>query len=245
MRSPRSLVRWSRSHYNPWFLRGATFGGGAMALAAALAAVIAATHPKPHHPNGLWTAGLIAVIALAAVGAVVLLVGIVGAFLTQPVSDDHCATLKASAGSVAQSIESDRACNYGDGYRPDQAFRAHFPKLARRLAAWDELISAPTKLLVSFEHDITARMAQYGIEAPTFDGNTISAYMRAFLEMSATHGDAVVQPSFQWSGFSTAGHPEIPGPPFGVLRPYLHSADWIILTPLDAESESEWQARAD
>ncbi|MGH2879236.1 MAG: hypothetical protein ACRDK4_06485 [Solirubrobacteraceae bacterium] len=46
-----SLLRWSRSHYQSWLLRTAAFGGAAMALAAALATVLAATHPAPVRPG--------------------------------------------------------------------------------------------------------------------------------------------------------------------------------------------------
>jgi hypothetical protein len=133
---------------------------------------------------------LIAVVAIA----VLTVVAAAGAFLTQPVPGPHHDSLKASAQAISRSLEADRVCEYGDD-PAKQAFCGHFPKLARRLAAWDELVSAPTKLQGSFEHDSNARMADHGIEAPTFDVNAISAYMRAFLEMSATHGDAVVQPS--------------------------------------------------
>jgi hypothetical protein len=237
------LLPQFRSRNHEWLLRAAQVGGAVVVgVGVPGGALLAATHPEYH--STAWTIALVVVVALAVIGIAALLVGGVGAFLTRPVPPEHADTLRASALAVSRALESDRVCEYGDD-PAKQAFCAHFPKLARRLAVWDELVSAPTKLQGSFEHDINAQMAGHGIEAPTFDVNTISAYMRAFLEMSAAHGDAVVQPSFQWSGFSTAGHPEIPGPPFGVLLPYPGSANWIILTPLDGESESEWQARAD
>lgn len=214
----KMLLRCSRSRYHSWLLRTAQFGGAiVVGIGLPGSALLAATHPKQH--SALWTAALVGVFVLVALGVLAVLIGGIGAFATRPVPPDHAASLKASALALIRSLESGNACDYGEGYRPDQPFCAHFPRLGKRLAAWDELVSAPTKLQGSFEHDINARMAEYGIEAPIFDVNAISAYMRAFLEMSATHGDAVVQPSFQWSGFSTAGHPEIPGPPFGVLLP--------------------------
>ena len=45
-------------------------------------------------------------------------------------------TAIVSGDTSARSIQGDRACDYGEGYRPDQAFHTHFPKLGERLTAW-------------------------------------------------------------------------------------------------------------
>jgi hypothetical protein len=61
--------------------------------------------------------------------------------------------------------------------------------------------------------------------------------------MEHANGRLLQPRQLAWAGFTTAGHPEILGPPFGVLK-VVADQDWITLTPLDGETESEWNERA-
>jgi hypothetical protein len=239
------LLHGSRSRWHHrWFRASALGGAVVVGIGLPGGGLLVATNPEKH--SALWTVVLAVVIAVTAVAAVVSVVAGVGAFVTQPVSEQHAAVLRRTAATLEGSLASGDPANYGgNGYRPEQAFSTHFPKLGKRLAAWDEMVGAPGAIWHSYMQRVDALMAEHGVTAPTFDVSIISAHMRAFCEMSEALGDAVVRPPFQWSGFSSAGHPDVPGPPYGTLRPYLASADWIILTPLDGESESEWRARAD
>lgn len=250
MHSPPSLLRWSRSRYHPWFLRGATFGGGAMALAVALAAVVAATHPKPHHPSAWWTAGLVAVVALAALGVIALAVGSVGAFLARPVRDNHADELRASA-QVAKRGLTSGFCGYGDDPdaskpKPRQsAFCAHFPRLAARLSAWDEVREAAAEAQRLLGVAIDDLMAAHEI-ADGFNVDRIRGYMRG-LAMERAHGRLHELPAIEWGWTTTAVEPgdlEIPGARVGGLGPDA-STDWISLVPFDGETRAEWRGRAE
>ena len=143
MGRPPLLLRWTRSRWHRrWFRASALGGAFVVGIGLPGGALLAATHPETH--STLWTVALVAVIVVTAVAAAVVVVAGVGAFVTQPVSDSHCATLKASALNVARSIQGDRACDYGEeGIGPDLAFHKHFPKLGERLMAWDGLVVVP------------------------------------------------------------------------------------------------------
>jgi hypothetical protein len=98
MGRPPSLLRWTRSHRR-WF-RASTLGGAfVVGIGLPGGALLAATHPETRSTP--WTVALVAVIVVTAVAVAVAVVAGVGAFVTQPVSDSHCATLKASALNVA------------------------------------------------------------------------------------------------------------------------------------------------
>ena len=208
----------------------------------AAGAVLAATHVQ--HPRELWNVALIAVIALAVLGIATLTIGGIAAFLTRPVPPDHATAIRASAQALSRSLESDRVCDYGDGYKPDQAFRVHFKQLATRLAAWDAAVAAPAATERDLDQQIDTMMAEHGIPDPEAGYNVprIKGYAHA-VAIEHANGRLLEAPHFEWGGFTTAGHREIPGPPYGVLKPNDSETDWVSLTPLDGESEADWLAR--
>jgi hypothetical protein len=250
---PDQLVpRWLRTVDHDWWLLGARIGG-AVVIGVGVAGAIALAELK-HHTT-LWTVALVAVLVLALVGAIAALGGFTLAFLSRPVSDAHCATLKASALSVAQSIESDLVCNYGDGYRPDQAFRAHFPTLVKRLAAWDTTVDAPQATTQALHHHLDTAMAEAGITMPqithpahvntepSYNPTPIRAYLPA-VAMDRAEGRLQQVPQLTWRGFGGPGGVQGGGSPVGVFMPGRANDDWISVPPLDGESQDDWQARA-
>src|SRR5580704_8512382 len=105
MGRPPSLLRWTRSRWHRrWFRASALGSAFVVGIGLPGGALLAATHPETH--STLWTVALVAVIVVTAVAAAVAVVARVW-------GDSHCATLKASALSVARSILGDRACDYG------------------------------------------------------------------------------------------------------------------------------------
>src|ERR1700729_1171938 len=124
----------SRSRLHRWLLLLAKAGG---AVVVGGAAVLAAAHG--HHHLALWRVALIAVIAVA----VLTVVAVAGAFLTEPGPPEHADRIRESAGGLAGTMESGNACDYG-GDLAKQAFCAHFPKLAKQLVTWDEVVRAPS-----------------------------------------------------------------------------------------------------
>lgn len=249
MGRPPSLLRWTRSRWHRrWFRASALGGAFVVGIGLPGGALLAATHPETH--STLWTVALVAVIVVTAVAAAVVVVAGVGAFVTQPVSDSHCATLKASALSVARSIQGDRACDYGEGYRPDQAFHTHFPKLGERLTAWDGLVAAPAQAQGALERQIDTMMAEWGVtDAEMVVGYNIpeiTKYARG-LALARARGQVQEVPHLTWAGFTnappTAGG-QVTGPPEGQLRPN-GGPDWISLRPLDGETVPQWNERAD
>ncbi len=216
-------------------------------------ALLAATHPAKH--STLWTIALMVVIAVTTGAAAVAVVAGIGAFVTQPVSDTHWAMLKASASSVAQSIESDQVCDFGDGYRPDQAFRAHFPTLAKRLGAWDTTVQAPHTATQALHDHVDAAMAEAGITMPpithpahvntepSHNPTPIRSYLLA-VAMNCAEGRLQQVPRLTWRGFGGPGGVHGGGGPVGVFMPGTAADDWISVPPLDGESQDDWQARA-
>lgn len=234
-----------RSRNHEWLLRAARAGSAVVVAAITGGGVLAATHGK--HSDELWKVALVAVAVLAVVGVAALLIGGVGAFLTRPVREDHGATLKASAQTLSQSLESGRACDYGsDGYRPDQAFCVHFKRLGERLAAWDAVAAAPAMSEHALDQQLDAMMAEREVTATeaevSYNLQPIKSYARV-VAMEHASGRLPEAPHFEWRGFTTAGHPDVPGPPYGVLMVNGSETDWISLTPLDGETEADWLAR--
>jgi hypothetical protein len=226
-------------------LRTAAVGGAIVGTAVAGGGVLAATHQRPG--SELWKAALVAVVVLAVLGIALLLIGGAYAFLTRPVSDGHAAVLKASAVSLAQSLGSGKMCDHGDGYRPGQAFRAHFPALGRELADWDEVVAAPDRTRHALDTYINSLMAERkmtGLELGVAYNVTEIKKYAAGLAMARAQGVVPEVPDLDWAGFSTAGG-NIPGPPEGKLRPNGSIADWISLEPLPGETGDEWRERAE
>src|ERR1039458_6158078 len=117
------LLVGTRSRSHGWLLLVARAGG---LVVVAGASVLAVAHG--HHHLALWKAALIAVIVIAAL----TLVAAAGAYATQPVPATHHASLKASATALLNGLTSG-FCNYGDGYKPERAFRSHYGKLCKKL----------------------------------------------------------------------------------------------------------------
>ncbi len=245
MAKRNGLLPRLRSRNHVWFLRAAGAGGAVVASMIAAGPLLAATHVK-QHPRELWEIALIVVVGLAALGVAALVIGGVGAFLTRPVPPDHASTIKASAQALARSLESGKTCDYGDSYKPDQAFCAHFPKLGERLMAWDELVAAPVIAAVALDRNLDALMAEHKVadgEADVgYNVPEIKKYARG-LVMALARGQLQEAPHLEWAGFTTAGG-GAPGPPAGLLRTNGSMSDWISLTPLDGETASKWNDRA-
>jgi hypothetical protein len=239
-RGPLPVLR-SRDH--EWLLRCAKAGGAVIAGLIAAGAVLAVTHGR--NATGLWEAALIAVLALAVLGLLLLTVGSVGSFLTRPATAEHAAALKASILAVRGSLEAGTVCDYGqDGYHPDQAFHAHFPLLGSKLAAWD---SALDQIVVA-ERSLDRRIEfLLGAHAMTSDEHfQLPPIKRLGLEVAMAHArnQEAECPTFEWRGFSNAGECDHHGPPYGALQPWS-GEDWILLPPEDDESVGEWNARAE
>lgn len=234
-----------RSRNHEWLLRTVRAGSAVIVLALTGGGVLAASHGK--QASGLWEIALAGIVALAVLGIAALVVGGVGAFLTRPVSENHAATLKASALAVRRSLESSVACDYGDGYKPDQAFCAHFRTLSKRLAAWDAVVAGPTVAERVLDQQLDAMMAEHKIpDVEAGVGYVVEPIKKyAYLvAMERANGRLLEAPHFEWRMFTTAGHQEIPGSPYGVLMVSGSNTDWISLRPLDSETEDDWLARA-
>lgn len=219
-------------------------GSAVMLLAFTGGGVLAASHGK--QASTLWEIALLGMVALAALGIAALVVGGIGAFLTRPVSENHAGTLKASALAVRQSLASGVACDYGQGYKPDQAFSAHFPVLSKRLAAWDAVVAGPTAAELALGQQIDAIMTEHKIpDVEAGVGYVVEPIERYAwtVAMERANGRLLEAPHFEWRIFTTAGHQEIPGSPYGVLTVGGSDTDWISLPPLDGETEDDWLAR--
>ena len=207
--------------------------------------ILAAIREKPE--GGLWKAAAAAMVVLVALGVVLLLIGGVAAFVTRPVSDAHDAVLKASAAAVAASLETGRACDYGGGHKPGQAFCAHFPTLGKHLADWDDAVAAPSRSGRTLDNFIDAVMYERKMTGLELDVayNVIEIKKYAYaLATARARGVVREVPRLDWVGFGTVGG-DIPGPPEGKLMPNGSIADWISLEPLPGETADEWRDRAD
>ncbi len=118
--------------------------GAALVTLAVASAAIGALATQGGKPSRLLVEG-IAVVALA--GVALVATGWIGEHLTQvevvPVA--HAATLRASAEMLRDCLAAERVCNYGPGYRPQDAFRAHYPTTTQTLDEWDGLLIAQSE----------------------------------------------------------------------------------------------------
>jgi len=155
------LLLGTRSRLHGWLLLAAKAGGG---VVVAGASVLAITHG--HHHLALWRAALISVIAVAAL----TLVAVAGAYMTQPVSDEHYASLKASANSLRNGLASG-FCEYGGDFL-EQAFRSHYGKLARKLRVWDAVRAEAAEQHSRLGEHIDAVLVEHDIEGHLYRPNT-------------------------------------------------------------------------
>lgn len=247
------LLRWSRSRWHRRLYRASALGGAfVVGIGLPGGALLAATHPMKH--SALWTAALFVLIVITAVAAAVAVAAGVAASVTQPVSDSHWATLKASADRVHNSIRSDQVCDYG-GDRPAQAFGAHFPQLAERLGVWDATVRGPEVGTNALHEHVEAAMTNAGIRPPqitvpptmdtepSYNPPPIREYLLT-VAMYRAEGRLQQAPRLTWRGFGGPGGVQGGGGPIGVFMPQGSQDNWISVPPRDGESQEEWQGRA-
>ncbi len=232
------LLLGSRSRLHRWLLFVARTAG---TVVVGGAAVLAAAHG--HHHLALWRAALIGVIALA----VLAVLAAAGAYVTQPVSDTHHASLRASAASLLSGLTS-MFCDYGSGYEPEQAFRSHYGSLSRRLRKWDAIrVDAGEQQRVLGEH-VDAMLEEHGIVGSAYVVGPITTLaMEAGLRRAGSGGGPI--PDFDWTrNWGTTavelGVPAIPGPAEGWLAPFDGAPRCVILMPSAGETQAEWRVRA-
>jgi hypothetical protein len=230
------LLVGTRSRSHGWLLLVARAGG---LVVVAGASVLAVAHG--HHHLALWKAALIAVIVIAAL----TLVAAAGAYATQPVPATHHASLKASATALLNGLTSG-FCNYGDGYKPEQAFRSHYGKLCKKLREWDAVRTAAAEQRLLLGEHIDAAMVEQGVASDTY----AVPHIRSFaMEMALRRDGDAPLPGVDWNrNWGTTavepGEALIPGPPEGHVAPYDGAPWWVILPPTPAETKAEWRERA-
>jgi hypothetical protein len=230
------LLLGSRSRLHRWLLLVAKAGG---AVVVGGAAVLAAAHG--HHHLALWRVALVAVVAVA----ILTLVAVAGAFLTEPVPPDHADRIRESAGALAATLESGNACDYG-GDLAKQAFCEHFPKLAEQLVTWDEVARAPSSRERALDAFIDHLMYEHNVTGLELDATYNPIEMRKYahaVAMARARGRLQEMPQIEWAGFTDAGDGTSGSQ--GLLGPNGGIADWILLPPLDGETASEWNDRAE
>jgi hypothetical protein len=121
-----------------------TMGVGAafVTLALAVAAIGTLSTQGVSHPSRLWSEAA-AVIAL--VGVVLVVVGWTGEHLTRtaPVSPLHAEALLGSARRLRDGLVAGSSLiDWGSGYRPRDAFHAHYPVVSSELEEWNALMAA-------------------------------------------------------------------------------------------------------
>lgn len=140
--------------------------------------MLAATHGQ-HHADTLWKAALVAVLVVVAL----TLVAAGAAYATQPVSDTHDASLKASATSLLDGLTS-RFCNYGSGYNPEQAFRRHYRRLHKKLKKWDAVrIEAAERQRILGEY-VDNLLVEHGLVGDNYATPRIKMHI---MEVGAQH----------------------------------------------------------
>jgi len=237
MGKPALLLLGSRSRRHSWLLLAAR-GCGALVIGGA--GVLAITHG--HHHLGLWRAALIAVIVIAAL----TLVAAAGAYITQPVSDVHDASLKASAASVETGLTSEFV-NYGGTYDAEASFRRHFPRLWKRLRDWDVVrTEAGERQRILGEH-VDAALRDHGVVGDVYALGAIRTYAidMALRQAGGDTPPQVITWGRNWGTTAVEpGAPAILGMPEGWLGPYDYAPAWIVLPPTAGESSADWQRRA-
>jgi hypothetical protein len=232
------LLLGSRSRLHRWLLfvaraASAVVVGGAAALAAA----------HGHHHLALWRAALIAIIAVA----VLAVIASAGAYVTEPVSETHHASLRASAASLLNGLTS-MFCEYGGSYEPEQAFRSHFGWLSRRLRTWDAVrVDAGEQQRVLGEH-VDSRLEEHSVVGSAYAvGHIRTLAMEVGLRRAGSGGAPL--PDFDWARNwgTTAVEPGVPairGPAEGWLAPFDGAPRCVILPPSAGETQAEWRVRA-
>jgi len=243
MDQPTKLLPHLRTRDHDWWIRGAAVGG-AVVLGVGVAGGTALAQLKNH--TELWTVALVFVLVLSIVGGLAAVICGIGAFVTRPVPPDHATALRESAFDLVESIERGQLCNFGVGYRPDQAFCAHFKKLGKKLAAWDVAVTLPATVEQTLDRYLDASMTTHSVvtanadEEQIFNLLGIKGRARTVAQLG---GERLAD--LEWIGFTTAGHPEIPGPPLGAWKIQGVEANWITATPFEGESEQDWLARTE
>ncbi len=218
-----------------------------MALAVPLAALLAAAEPGAHSPRELWTAGVV-VLVFVVVASLVVVTGCgVAAVLTRPVRDSHDSALKATAESLARSLTASFN-NYGEnGYRPEQAFRSHYPRLWKKLERWDAVRLDAAEASRRLSEHVNQMLAENGINGDPYVPDALQSYAVDWA-LRRVRGDDP-PPAVQWGrNFGTTapviGAPAMPGPQEGWLRPYDFAPIWVHLPPNPDETEDGWHTRA-
>ena len=112
-----------------------TCGAALVTFAAAAAAVVALATEGTTAKE--WIVNVVAILAL--IGVLLVIIGWAGERVTHrdPVSEAHADTLLALAATLRDCVIDGRPCEYAQGYRPRQAFHAHYDITSRTLDAWD------------------------------------------------------------------------------------------------------------
>jgi hypothetical protein len=244
---PARLLRWTRSIWHPWLLWIAAGAGAAMALMVPLAALLAAAEPGAHSSRDLWTIAVIAVAVLAVFFLLVCAGCGTATILTRPVPKAHDETLKETAKRLAQTL--DMSSVHGvEGYRPGQAFQAHFERLSARLDAWKSVQERAANAQAALDRHVDAAMDEYDLPHGDYNRPTIHSWA-CDLALRRAAGEVSEAPCFDWwrNYVTTAVEPDeapIQGPTEGALRPFDGADYWVYLTPNDGENRREWMDRA-
>jgi hypothetical protein len=245
MDSPTQLLPRVRTLDHLWWMRGSGVGG-AIVLGIGVSGAIALSGLKHH--TSLWTLALVAVLVLSLLGAVGAIVCGGAAFVTRPVVPVHADNLRATARLLAASLRAGESCAYGGTYRPDQAFHAHYGRLAKHLSYWDGCLQARLDAEQLLETRIGEAMENHGIvnaddvgpHDAIFNLPVIRSQMRGLLHARAKHGDTSPA-GWKWIPRTTAGLTD-DGTEGALETP--GGSDWVFILPAPAESATAWGARA-
>jgi hypothetical protein len=229
-------------------------GGGGFAAAAVIPGIGALAQIGATHPNMTWIYAASGCFAAAVVAA---FVGAVGEYLTRRVTDRHAQTLRQTAEALIESLSFGSACNYAaDGHRPEEAFRAHYSKLAHWLDRWDEARrrqredeQALNRRIdeVAKEHELGSRWipsAARDDAAPMYELAEIRGHVTSLVAEDLRERRAPQRPALSWLRFLSSDSDPGPGPRAGLLTPVLNKT-WIELPPRSGESQADWNRRAD
>jgi hypothetical protein len=245
MDSPTQLLPRVRTLDHLWWMRGSGVGG-AIVLGVGVSGAIALAGLK-HHTT-LWTVALIVVLVLTLLGAIGAIICGVAAFVTRPVVPVHADNLRTTARLLAASLSAGDPCAYGSTYRPDQAFHAHYGRLADHLSYWDGCLQARLDAEQLLETRIGEAMQDHGIvnaddigsHDAIFNLPVIRGQMRALLHGRAKRGD-ISPAGWKWTRNTTAGLTD-DGAQGGLQAP--GGSDWVFILPAPAETAAAWNARA-
>ena len=106
--------------------------------------------------------------------------------------------------------------------------------LGERLATWDAVVAAPAVSQHALDQQLDAMMAERKVKATeaevSYNVPAIKTYAH-LVAMEQASGRLPEARHFEWTGFTTAGHPDVPGPPYGVLKVIGSATDWIPSRP--------------